>query len=354
MEEEEKEKEEEAKEKPADGPITNKEEAGEAISHVEEILGKVKDFVVDQLSSPDFDATEADHAVGLAEEGKGLMEKSKTPGEAGSALASEIQDFIKRAETFLEAKKKAPKCKKCGKNHFPFQKCPTDKNEDKNEEKAWKEDKKKNKKEAAATGREVKDIPAPANQGAAAKAPTGKEVKDIGDIISPLASQSVDIDNVGGQDMHIESKPEQHEKDQAAAKSVPTGKVGSETFAQKVGATIQAEQLKREKDLAVAKMRRAYDLASVLSAKGHISDTEIRKKADEFYELSDDAFASVKRIIEAMPNAQGTVKVASAIASLGNINGDNTLSNVSSANEKSLTEKLSDIFTVRGPKIRFK
>ena len=350
----------EGEEEPDEGLIENKDDAGEAISHVEEILGKVKDFVVDRLSSPDFDATEADHAVGLAEEGKGLVDKSKAPEEAGGALASEIQDFVKRAETFLEAKKKAPKCKKCDKNHFPFQKCLTDEKDEKEDKKKGKkedkkEDKKKGKKkEAAATGKEVKDILAPANQGTAAKDPTGKDVKDIGDIVSPLTSQSVDSDNVGGQDMHIESKPEQHEKDQAAATSVPTGRVGSKTFAQKVGATIQVEQLKREKDLAVAKMRRSYDLASTLAGKGHISDTEIRKKADEFYDLPDDAFISVKRIIEAMPNAQGTVKVASAIASLGNVNGENTLSGVPPAGEKSLTEKLSGIFTVRGPKIRFK
>jgi len=337
---------------PGEGPVTSKEEAGEAIKHVEEILGKVKDFVVEELSSPDFDASSADQGVGLAEEGKNLLEKAPE----GGALASEMVEFVKRAELFLESKKKAPKCKKCGKNHFPFQKCKEEKGgkeeKGKGKDKDDEKEEKGKKKEAAATGKEVKDIPAPANKGTAAKDPTGKEVKDIPDVVSPLASETTESDNVGGQDMRVESKPEQHDKDMAAATSTPTGKVASENFAEKVGATIQAEQLRREKDLAVAKMKRAFDLASTLASKGHIADTEIRKKADEFYELSDDAFASVKRIVEAMSNAQGQVKVASAIASIGNVNGERTLSDSAPAEEKTLSEKLSGIFT--GPKIRFK
>ncbi len=332
--------------------VTTSEEAGEALEKAKESLTKVKDFVVDELSSPDFDASSADAGVDMVEQGKGLVEKAE--GEGPEALASELMEFVKHAELFLEAKKKAPKCKKCGKNHFPFQKCPTGKEEKgKGKEKEEKGDKSEGKKkEAAATGKEVKDISAPANKGTAAKDPTGKEVKDIPDVVSPLASDSVDSDNVGGQDMRIESKPEQHAKDMAAATSTPSGKVASESFAEKVGATIQAEQLRREKDLAVAKMKRAFDLASILASKGHIADTEIRKKADEFYELSDDAFSSVKRIVEAMSNAQGRVKVASAIASIGNVNGERTLTGDTPADEKSLTEKLSGIFT--GPKIRFK
>ena len=203
-------------------------------------------------------------------------------------------------------------------------------------------------KNATPTGNEVKDIAAPSNNSGKLTSPTGNEVKDIPDVITPYITDSVDSDNVGGQDMHVESIKEQHDKDLAAATSDPSGaevseqKSASDRFAAKVGESISAEALEQAKKLAVAKMKTAYELATEMAEKGYVGEREIKAKADELYAMSDEAFSSIKRVFAGLQSIKNeTVKTASAVASLGNINGDRTMP-AESAGQKTLAEHLAD------------
>ena len=202
-------------------------------------------------------------------------------------------------------------------------------------------------KNASPTGNEVKDISIPANNSGKLTSPTGNEVKDIPDIVAPYLTDSVESDNVGGQDMKVESVKDQHDKDMAAATSNPTDRgvkdqtSASAQFASKVGEAITAGALEQAKTLAVAKMKTAYELASEMAEKGYIGDKEVKAKADEFYAMSDEAFNSVKRVVAGMQSAKNEViKTASAVASLGNINGDRTMP-ANSTDQKSLAEHIS-------------
>ena len=81
--------------------------------------------------------------------------------------------------------------------------------------------------QAMATGKEVKDIAAPANKGDASPMPTGKDVKDIADRLSPLISPSADTDLDTPADGHVESLDEKHQKHLDVALKAPTGKEGA-------------------------------------------------------------------------------------------------------------------------------
>ena len=151
--------------------------------------------------------------------------------------------------------------------------------------------------------------------------------------------------------MRVESKEEQHEKDMAAATTAPTGNV--DKVAQSIARTITAESVDEAKRLAVAKMKRSYDLATSMKAKGLISEAQIKAKADEFFSLSDDAFESVIRVVEGLAVVE-TVKTASAVASLGQVNGSTTLPASSSGDApNNLKDRLDTLWNTPSKGVKF-
>jgi len=361
------------------------EEPGADKSKVMELFdefGKaLKEFVGGEEPLTDEDAEAVDSAIeGAGEAPEALTNPLAPPEEKEEAIEGLPKPAYEKIVQFVKYARKKKEDKKEEKGKKEDKKEEKGKKEDKKEEKGKKEDKKEEKagpkkgvckgcgkpnflckckdkgaeadmgntKIAEPTGNEVKDIAAPANNSGKLTSPSGNEIKDIPDVVAPYLSDSVESDNVGGQDMKVESVTEQHNKDLAAATSNPTGaevseqKAASEQFAAKVGEAITAEALEQAKNVAVAKMKTAYELASEMAEKGYIGENDIKSKAEEFYAMSDEAFNSVKRVVAGFQSVKNeTVKTASAVASLGNIIGDRTLPSKAS-DSKTLVDHLSD------------
>lgn len=364
----------------SEGPEESPEEPTddkERVKKVEKAYDELGDAIKKLIGKEDItdeDKNRLDDVMGAVEETPKALTDEHASREAklkaienlSKTSYEKVVSFLKYAKSSLEEEQEAEEeedkkkddeedeteDKKVDKKENKKGKKKDDEEDDEEEDKE--EDNKKGKKKssdktASPTGHEVKDIAAPANAGRKITSPTGNEPKDVPEIISPYISDSYQSDNVGGQDMNVESVREQHDKDMAAATSNPTGadidgqKSASSEFAGKVGEVITASALEEAKNLAVAKMKVSFELASEMADKGLISEDSIQDKANEFYNMSEAAFDSVKRVVSGLASVKNdTVKTASAIASLGNVNGDRTLPAEDNTEPKTLADRLSD------------